>query len=454
VTQKVIVVGAGLAGSLLAIYLAKRGIQVDVFEARGDMRKESVTTGRSINLALSNRGIAALKTVGLDAYMLKEAVPMQGRMIHSISGETKLLPYSGRKGEYINSVSRSGLNAALISEAERYPEVQFIFSEKCTDLHLPSGEVTFESGRTIRGDTVIATDGAGSVVRRCMQAQANEVSVSSNLLEHGYKELHIPSGEGGAFQLAKNALHIWPRHKFMMIALPNADGSFTCTLFVAHRSDGDNPISFDELKDETSLIKFFKDEFSDAYGLMPTLAEDFAANPTGQLGTIKCSPWNIQGKVLLLGDSAHAMVPFYGQGMNCAFEDVAVLDRLIERHGTDWNSIYEEYSSNRSPDTDAIQTMAQENFYEMRDAVSDVVFQRKRELETKLEQIYPDYFSKYSMVTFREDLPYSLAKRLGNAQDQLLMGICSSVGNVSDLDLENIMNEVRKLRLDNRQPQP
>ncbi|MGH9818646.1 MAG: FAD-dependent oxidoreductase, partial [Pyrinomonadaceae bacterium] len=217
--QRITIVGAGLAGSLLATYLAKRGIQVDVFEARGDMRNETVAVGRSINLALSDRGIAALRKIGMDEYMLAEAVPMHGRMLHSLDGQTRLLPYSGRQGEYINSVSRSGLNVALINEAEKYPGVQFIFNSKCVDFHCPSGELTFENGRTIRGDTVIAADGAGSAVRQSMEQQLADFSVSSVFLEHGYKELHIPPGQNGSFQIETNALHIWPRHQFMMIAL-------------------------------------------------------------------------------------------------------------------------------------------------------------------------------------------------------------------------------------------
>ena len=468
--SKVVIIGAGLAGSLLAIYLAKRGIEVEVFEARGDMRLEEVAAGRSINLALSDRGIAALREVGMDEYMLAEAIPMYGRMIHSISGETKLLPYSGRQGEYINSVSRAGLNIALMNEAEKHANVRFVFGERCVDLDLESGEISFASGGTIRGDTVIATDGAGSAVRQAMERTLPGFESSSVFLEHGYKELHIPPSSGGGFLLEKNALHIWPRHQFMMIALPNADGSFTCTLFLARESSGgkgrnlsgsegvttvsdDDTLptgrvsasAFDQLTDATALLAFFNREFPDAVPLMSTLVEDFFHNPTGELGTVKCWPWNIGDKALLLGDSAHAVVPFYGQGMNCAFEDVRVLDSLIEKYGADWETIYRDYGQLRKVNTDAIADMAEENFYEMRDRVADPVFQRKRELETKLEQIYPDYYSKYSMVTFREDLPYSVAKEKGNAQDRLLMEICAQAGDVSTLNLDEVLEKVRRL---------
>ena len=439
---RVIVIGAGLAGSLLAIYLAKRDFEVDVYEARRDMRHEEVAAGRSINLALSDRGIAALREIGMDEYMLAEAVPMYGRMVHGIDGDTKLLPYSGREGEYINSVSRAGLNIALINEAEKYDGVNFHFDRRCLGFDFGTGEVQFDDGRTVAGDTLIATDGAGSAVRESIAEQLGSFELSQSFLEHGYKELHIPAGPDGSFSLYKNALHIWPRHQFMMIALPNFDGSFTCTLFLANEGPG---AAFDQLVDESALSELFTREFPDAVPLMPTLVEDFFHNPTGLLGTIKCWPWSVDDKVLLLGDSAHAMVPFYGQGMNCAFEDVRVLDSLIGKHGADWATIYAEYGNLRKINTDAICDMAQENFYEMRDATADPVFQRKRQLETRLEQAYPDYFSKYSMVTFREDLPYSVAKTRGNAQDAALMSICRDVADVNGLDLDAVMRRVREL---------
>jgi kynurenine 3-monooxygenase len=439
---KVVIIGAGLAGSLLAIYLAKRGIAVDVYEARGDMRLEKVAAGRSINLALSNRGIAALREVGMDEYMLAEAVPMYGRMVHSPTGETKLLKYSGREGEYINSVSRGGLNIALINEAEKHDNVNFHFNERCVGFDCVSGEAKLSSGKTVKSDTLIATDGAGSVVRMAMlRGGVERFDLSQKWLEHGYKELHIPPSDSGGFLLEKNALHIWPRHQFMMIALPNFDSSFTCTLFLAHRSVEN---AFDQLTTADRVTDLFEREFPDALKLMPTLADDFFHNQTGNLGTIKCNPWNVDGKALLLGDAAHAMVPFYGQGMNCAFEDVRVLDSLIEKHGSEWETIYSEFRTLRKANADAICDMAEENFYEMRDATADPVFQRKRELETRLEHTYADYFSKYSMVTFRDDLPYSVAKERGNAQDKLLMGICVEIEDVGKLDVGQVMEKIHQ----------
>ncbi len=502
--QKVIIIGAGLSGSLLAIYLAKRGIECEIYEARGDMRNETMSAGRSINLALSNRGIAALKEVGMDEYMLSQAVPMYGRMIHNLDGSTKLLPYSGRKGEFINSVSRAGLNIALMNEAEKYEGVKFYFQEKCVEFDSKSGEAKFDSGKIVIGDTLIATDGAGSVVRNSMMnGGVPRFNYSQIWLEHGYKELHIPPAGtvsssdllNSSFSNAKvqqvatarcsdlevqqvatarcsnlefNALHIWARGSFMMIALPNFDGSFTCTLFLAHR--GEN--SFESIVGTASgsdllnrnlketneqlrppatadgsdrLLEFFQTNFADAIPLIPDLAEDFFTNPTGNLGTIKCFPWNVGGKSLLIGDAAHAIVPFYGQGMNASFEDCRVLNQLIEQKGTDWEEIFNEFTEIRKPNADAIGQMAEENFYEMRDAVANPVFQKKRELETRLEQTFPEYFSKYSMVTFREDLPYSVAKQKGNAQDKLLMEICAKIDDVGKLDLNEVLKKIEKL---------
>ncbi|CAN5532561.1 NAD(P)/FAD-dependent oxidoreductase [soil metagenome] len=440
--EKVIIIGAGLSGSLLAIYLAKRGIKCEIYEARSDMRNEAMTAGRSINLALSNRGISALREVGLDEFMLAEAVPMFGRMIHDIAGNTKLLPYSGRKDEFINSVSRSGLNIALINKAEKYDGVKFHFNQKCVDFDCNTGEAIFDSGKVEKGNTLIATDGAGSAVRLAMMnGGISRFNYSQDFLEHGYKELHIPPTEDSNFRLEKNALHIWARHSFMMIALPNFDGSFTCTLFIAHKNED----SFEKITDKASLLNFFETNFADAIPLMPTLIEDFFTNPTGNLGTIKCFPWNVGGKALLLGDSAHAIVPFYGQGMNASFEDCRILNEMIEQQGTNWAKIFDEFSRQRKPNADAIADMAEENFYEMRDAVADPVFQRKRELETKLEQNFPDYFSKYSMVTFREDLSYAVAKEKGNAQDKLLMEICANIDDVSEIDLNEVLEMLKPI---------
>lgn len=453
--EKVIIIGAGLAGSLLSIYLAKRGIEVEVYEARPDMRNREISAGRSINLALSDRGIKALSEVGMDEYMLREAVPMYGRLVHDTEGNTKLLPYSGREGEYINSVSRGGLNIALINEADKHPESRFFFEQRCVDFDCRSGEALIFNEKNgdeykVTGSTLIATDGAGSAVRRAMmRGGVPRFNYSQDFLEHGYKELSIPPGAGGSFVMEKNALHIWARHSFMMIALPNFDGSYTCTLFLAHK--GEN--SFESIdtgeysggSPANALIKFFEDQFPDAIPLIGNLEREYFTNPTGDLGTVKCFPWNAGDRALLLGDSAHAVVPFYGQGMNASFEDCRIFNDLIDEFGTDWLRLFERYSELRKVNTDAIADMAVENFYEMRDAVADPVFLRKRELETKLEQRYPDYFSKYSMVTFREDLPYSEAMRRGNAQDRILMEICAGETDVSKIDTAKVLERLRAI---------
>ncbi|MET0753641.1 MAG: FAD-dependent monooxygenase, partial [Pyrinomonadaceae bacterium] len=322
--------------------------------------------------------------------------------------------------------------------------VRFYFNEKCVDFDCKTGEAKFETGKTVKGDTLIATDGAGSAVRNAMlHGGVPRFNFSQIWLEHGYKELHIPPATNGYFQMEKNALHIWARRSFMMIALPNFDGSFTCTLFLAHT--GEN--GFEKLKDEKSLMDFFRTNFADAIPLMPALTEDFFENPIGNLGTIKCFPWNVEGRALLLGDSAHAVVPFYGQGMNASFEDCRILNALIGQHGADWKTVFDEFTISRKPNTDAIAGMAEENFYEMRDAVANPIFMRKRELETKLEQTFPDYFSKYSMVTFREDLPYSVAERKGNAQDNLLMELCTEVEDIKELNLDEVMEKVKSINL-------
>jgi kynurenine 3-monooxygenase len=326
-----------------------------------------------------------------------------------------------------------------MNEAEKYKQVKFFFNEKCVEFDAKTGEAKFESGKVAKADTVFGTDGAGSIIRNKMFADVERFNYSINWLEHGYKELHIPPTENGDFQMDKYVLHIWARKAFMMIALPNFDGSFTCTLFLAHK--GEN--SFEQLKDEKSVLSFFENNFADAIPLMPTLIEDFFTNPTGNLGTVKCFPWNIAGKSLLIGDAAHAVVPFYGQGMNCSFEDCRILNEMISSESNDWEKIFDEFTRIRKPNADAIADMAVENFYEMRDAVADETFQKKRELETKLEQTFPEYFSKYSMVTFREDLPYSVAKEKGNAQDKLLMEICANVQNVSELDLNEVLEKVK-----------
>lgn len=450
--KKVLITGAGLAGSLLAIYLGRKGFEVTVVESRPDMRKTTMSAGRSINLALSNRGIAALREVGLDEYMLSEAVPMTGRMIHGNDGSTKLLPYSGREGEYINSISRGGLNIALMNLAESLENVTLHFDTSCTAFDCKSGAVTLSDGRVIRDSVVFGTDGAGSIIRNAMLAGGvSRFDFSQTWLSHGYKELHIwPTGSGEGFAIEKHALHIWPRDKFLMIALPNLDGSFTCTLFLAHSginsfSDVAGGVNDQAEIADDRINEFFEKNFPDVIELIPDLCESYRANPVGNLGTVKCYPWNVGGKAVLLGDAAHAVVPFYGQGMNASFEDCRILNGMIDGTDVDWEKLFDAFTEIRKKNADAIADLAVENFYEMRDAVADPVFVRKRALETKLEQTFPDYFSKYSLVTFREDIPYSHARALGNAQDRVLMELCAGNDDLEKLDLKEIRRLLAEL---------
>ena len=436
-----LVIGAGLCGTLLAIRLAQRGHRVSLVEKRADMRTTEQVAGRSINLALSDRGLQALRMVGMEEHIRTLCIPMHGRMIHPEQGAPFYSPYSGREGEYINSVSRGGLNMALLDKAESMDSITLHFNSPCLSVDLQAGSAAFQSGDSgnhfrIDADFVFGTDGAGSAVRQSMMKQSASLrfDFSQDWLPHGYKELSIPSAEGGGFRIEKKALHIWPRGTYMLIALPNLDGSFTVTLFLPY---AEHPYGFDHLDTDEKIMDFFRDKFPDALSHMPDLIADYHQNPTAPLGTIKCYPWQSHGKTLLLGDSAHAIVPFYGQGMNAAFEDVFVLDHFLDSH-TETSDAFEAFQAHRKADADAIADLAKDNFFEMRDHVDDAAFMKKRKLETALEQTYTDYFSKYSMVTFNEQMRYSEAMKLGRAQDQWLLEQVSEVESADELDLADI----------------
>ena len=427
--EKIAVVGAGLSGSLLAIRLAQRGYEVHVFEKRPDPRANLLDAGRSINLALSDRGLKALAMVGLEAEVDALLIPMEGRMVHPKGAPARFSRYSGRSGEHINSISRPGLNALLLDKAETYPNVTLYFDAPCTRIDIEEGIVELKNQRNgvpfiFQASAIIGSDGAGSAVRRGMMSKSNELrcDYSQNFLPHGYKELSILPKGGGGWALESNALHIWPRGGYMVIALPNLDGSFTVTMF--HPFEGKN--GFDELTDPAKVEAFFAAEYPDLLGLMPHLREEFFANPTSSLGTIRCYPWQANGKVLLIGDAAHAIVPFYGQGMNAAFEDVRLLDDFLEKNKGDWTATFEGFQQMRKKDADAIADLALDNFIEMRDKVADPLFVKKRSLEMALEAQYPEYYSKYSLVTFKEDLPYSEAMARGRRQDAILLDYCAS----------------------------
>ncbi len=447
--QKVVVVGAGLCGTLLALRLAQRGFQVEVYERRADMRKTNMSAGRSINLALSDRGMRGLRLAGLESDILPLIIPMLGRKIYPREGNAQFMPYSGRDDEWINSVSRGGLNVLLLDKAEGTGKIAFYFETECLDVDFAHKSMRVRSAQTkevrvVDADVFFGTDGAGSAIRQTMLSESARLRFNFSLqyLTTGYKELEIPAGQGRTFQLDKNALHIWPRHGFMIIALPNLDGSFTVTLFLQIAG---NP-GFESLRSDTEIRHFFTEYFPDLTELMPDVLADFRANPTSSLGTVKCYPWQVNGTFLLLGDAAHAIVPFYGQGMNASFEDVVVLDGLIDKFGPAWAKVFDEFQTVRKVDADAIADLAVENENEMRDATADPVFQLKRKIELQLEQNYPDYFSKYSLVTFREDITYHDAMVKGRKQDDILMAYARAAQSMENVDLKDVLQRLKALQ--------
>jgi kynurenine 3-monooxygenase len=428
---KFVLIGSGLAGGLLAAYLGRRGYEVDLYERRADPREGNIVGGRSINLAISTRGIHALKQLGMADEALRHAIPMRGRMIHDKSGALHFSPYDVDPKNCINSIGRGALNTAVIEAAQRYPNVRVYFNHKCTDVDLDSATAHLETSSvavgvspansenhiiSARGDAVIGVDGAFSAVRQSMQMQINRFEYDESYLAHGYKELTIPPAPGGSWRMEKNALHIWPRKSFMMIALPNPDSSFTCTLFW----EFEGPRSFATTKTDDGVRRFFEEEFPDAVPLMPTLLEDFRQNPTGSLVTIRCSPWYYKDKVALVGDAAHAVVPFYGQGMNAAFEDCVVLDECLEEFPENRERAFGEYFSRRKVNADALADLAIGNFIEMRDKTASKTFRAKKKLDHFLEAALPGiYLPLYTMVTFTR-IPYAQAARRAQRQDRVL----------------------------------
>jgi kynurenine 3-monooxygenase len=432
--RPVTIVGAGLAGALLAVLLARRGFAVQIYDRRPDPRLGERERGRSINLALAARGIAALERAGMMDRVRPLLIAMRGRMIHSLSGETQLQPYGQRQEEVIYSVSRADLNRALIEEAARYPGVRLRFRQACVAALPEANALRLRDERAGReyevpAQPTIATDGAGSAIRSSL-ARVGSVRVREDRLDHDYKELTIPA-RNGRHAMDPNALHIWPRGGFMLIALPNGDGSFTATLFLA-RSGGD---SFESLGSPARVRTLFGQQFPDAARLMPNLLEEFAAHPQGQLGTVYSEPWHIGGRVLLLGDAAHAIVPFHGQGMNAAFEDCLVLDGLLERHD-DWEPLFAEFERGRQPNTAAIARMALENYVEMRDTVRDPAYLRRKAIAMELERRFPERFvPRYSMVMFHPEIPYAEALRRGAVQQEILAELDARAPAQVDLEL-------------------
>jgi kynurenine 3-monooxygenase len=426
-------IGAGLNGPLLALGLVKRGLQVAIYERRPDMRRARMSAGRSINLALSTRGIHALTQAGLWSEMRKIVIPMKGRMMHSVTSELTFQPYGKDEAEVINSISRAELNIALMNAAESQG-VKIHFQQRCTGINLKTGTLYLRDEstgkeRALESDVVIGCDGSASAIRNEM-LKLSRFNFAQQYLDYGYKELTISSASNGKHALDANALHIWPRGNHMLIALPNVDGTFACILFLPF----EGPDSFAQLTTPSAVTKFFKSRFPDAVPRMPNLADNFFANPTGAMVTIKCSPWQVEGRALLLGDAAHAIVPFFGQGINCGFEDCTYLLDLLDRHGPDWGRVFREFEEARKVNTDAIADLAVENFVEMRDRVANPRFLFRKEVELALQAKYPELFvPKYAMVTFHR-IPYATALQRGQVQDRMLTELCDPIARLEDLD--------------------
>lgn len=439
--EKISIIGGGLSGSLLAVYMARRGFDVHLFERRPDMRNTKIAAGRSINLALSTRGIRALEKAGLADEILADGIPMYGRVMHSVDGKLNFQPY-GKEGQAIYSVSRGRLNIKLLELADEYPNITLYFYHRCVNVDVDSATAWFETenGETVefKADRIIGTDGAYAATRGRLQI-TDRFNYSQSYLEHGYKELAIPAGENGAFRMEKNALHIWPRGGFMMIALPNPAGDFTCTLFLPFEGGEYN---FSNLTSEEKVKDFFHKIFPDAVPLMPTLVEDFFGNPTSSLVTVRCYPWVKKDKIALAGDAAHAVVPFYGQGMNASFEDCVVMDECVEKYSTDWEKVFSAYQELRKTNADAIADLALQNFIEMRDLVGKPEFLEKKHVEHDLSELYPDMFtSQYELVTF-SNTPYRKALEQGAVNDRILEKIIRN--NVDVRDKEKVLQIIRE----------
>ncbi len=424
---KFALIGSGLAGGLLAAYLGRRGHEVDLYERRADPREGNIVGGRSINLAISTRGIHALEQIGIAKEALRHAIPMRGRMIHDRSGALHFTPYDVDPQKCINSIGRAALNTTVIQAAQRYPNVRVHFDHKCTAVDLDTPVAHLETANrtvTATADAVVGVDGAFSAVRKSMQRKIANFQYDESYLAHGYKELMIPPAPNGSWRMEKNALHIWPRQSFMMIALPNPDGSFTCTLFW----EFEGPCSFATTKTDDDVRRFFGEEFPDAVSLMPTLLDDFRDNPTGSLVTIRCAPWFYRDKICLLGDAAHAVVPFYGQGMNAAFEDCVVLDECLQNSPQDRERAFAEYFHRRKENADALADLAIGNFIEMRDKTASRAFRAKKKLDHLLEGLLPGvYLPLYTMVTFTR-MPYATAAKRARFQNGIVYSSLVGVG--------------------------
>ncbi|MEJ2514114.1 MAG: NAD(P)/FAD-dependent oxidoreductase [Gammaproteobacteria bacterium] len=434
--SRLTVVGAGLAGTLAALFMARRGLPVSLYERRPDPRRVAQPAGRSINLALANRGLKPLEAAGLAGQVRPLLTVMRGRMVHDREGGQDLQPYGQQPHEIIYSVSRPGLNALLLDAAEA-EGVDLQFGMRLVEAHFEANRLVFRdesdgSLMPVPMAPTVAADGAGSPVRMAM-AERPGFEAHSDMLAHGYKELTMPPAEGGGYAMEPHALHIWPRGGYMLIALPNADGSFTVTLFMPYEGTP----SFADLRDRDAVRDFFESAFPDAAALMPGYEAQFEANPLGELGTVRCRPWHVGGRAVLIGDAAHAIVPFHGQGMNCAFEDCLALDECVEAHGEDWARVFEDFFRQRKPNAEAIADMALENYVEMRDSVRDPRFRLRKEVAFALERRFPERFvTRYGLVMFRDDVSYAEAQRRGRVQAQILDELVADVEAPEQVDFD------------------
>lgn len=442
--EKVAIVGAGLVGSLWAVYLAKRGFDVHVFDRRPDIRNVKIVQGKSINLALSDRGWKALKGAGIEEAISEVALPMSGRMMHSVEGNLTYQQY-GKEGQAIYSVSRGLLNQTLVRCAAEFENVSLYFDHICEDIDVKTNTIHFKHAATgenvhVAFDRIFGTDGAFSAVRGRMQ-RLDRFNYSQEYLSHSYKELEIPPMPDGTHRMDPNCLHIWPREEFMMIALPNPDGSFTCTLFLAY----EGPVSFEQLKTNEDVTAFFQKYFPDAVALMPELIEDFNTNPTSSLVMVKAYPWHYKDSLCLIGDAAHAIVPFYGQGMNCGFEDCTVLNELMDQFGDDWAGMFEEYTRLRKPAGDAILELALRNYIEMRDKTADARFLLQKKIEARFAAKHPDlWMPLYSQVSFSH-IPYHEALQNGIKQDQIMQKVMDRADIADVWDSQEVEDHIRTL---------
>ena len=440
--KEVVIVGAGLVGSLWAVYLSKAGYKVTIYERRSDIRKAEISAGKSINLALSNRGWKALDAVGVGDEIRKIAIPMYGRVMHDLEGKLTYQQY-GKDGEAIFSVSRGKINASMMDIAEKHGNATIHYNHECRRVDLNKGIVYLTNSLTgeefeHQAALVFAADGAFSSVRYSSMQKLGRFNYSQNYIADGYREILLPANPDGSYRMDKNALHIWPRGRFMMIALANEDGSFTCTLFMPHEG-GEN--AFDKLTSREAVNAFFEKTFPDFYEMMPNIADAWEDHPLAALAIVRCYPWT-HGVTALMGDAAHATVPFYGQGMNAGFEDCTVLSELMKKHNEDWPAIFEEYSRERKPDGDALQDLSLDNYYVMRDYVADPEFLLRKKIEAKFSERYPDkWLPLYSQVTFSE-IRYSVAYKQGQVQAAIMDEVMAMENIEQNWDSEAVMQQI------------